>query len=69
MSSDTIVQYLTHRLPHVEARWIPSIRKYLGENGMTIEMKYNGVYPCQGLNDRHIMTTATHSSAFTPLDL
>eukprot|EP00957_Ditylum_brightwellii_P130685 9969751-Ditylum_brightwellii.AAC.1 len=56
-------------LQHVEVRWIPYVQKYLGENGMTIKTKYNRVYPCQQLNDRYIMTTAIHSSTFTPLEL
>eukprot|EP00957_Ditylum_brightwellii_P098096 7473502-Ditylum_brightwellii.AAC.1 len=64
-----ILQDTTTALPNVEVRWIPSIQKYLGENGMTLEMKYSGIYPCQWLNDRHIITTAKHSSTFTPLEL
>eukprot|EP00957_Ditylum_brightwellii_P006192 468822-Ditylum_brightwellii.AAC.1 len=32
-------------------------------------MKYNGIYPCQWLKDRHMMTTTMHSSTFTTLEL
>eukprot|EP00957_Ditylum_brightwellii_P106582 8131476-Ditylum_brightwellii.AAC.1 len=56
-------------LTHVEARWILLLCKYLRKTGMKIELKYNGVYPHQRINDRDIMTTAMHSSLFFPLEL
>eukprot|EP00957_Ditylum_brightwellii_P212258 15367141-Ditylum_brightwellii.AAC.2 len=51
-------------MPHVKARFIPSLCNYLRKTGMHVDMKYNGVYPCQRINDRHIMTTVIYSSLF-----
>eukprot|EP00957_Ditylum_brightwellii_P204623 15340168-Ditylum_brightwellii.AAC.1 len=64
-----ILQETTILLPRVEARWIPSLHEYLGKTGMKIKLKYNEVYPCQRINDRHIMTSAIHSSSFSLLEL
>eukprot|EP00957_Ditylum_brightwellii_P196848 14998013-Ditylum_brightwellii.AAC.1 len=56
-------------LHHVKSWWIPSLCEYLGRTDMHIELKYNGVYPCQQINNRHIMTTAIHSALFSPPEL
>eukprot|EP00957_Ditylum_brightwellii_P011709 884514-Ditylum_brightwellii.AAC.1 len=65
----SIFQDTTTILSHIEPRWIPSLRAYLSEYNLHLELNYMGVYPIQHINDRHIMTMVVQSNEFTPIEI
>eukprot|EP00957_Ditylum_brightwellii_P182581 13907666-Ditylum_brightwellii.AAC.1 len=57
----SLLKDTTSVLPHVEARWLPSLCGYLGSYGFSFNLSYTGVYPLQRVNDYHIMNAVIHS--------
>eukprot|EP00957_Ditylum_brightwellii_P172679 13145219-Ditylum_brightwellii.AAC.1 len=41
-------------LPHLEARWFPSLCTYFGATGLHLQLSYTSVYPSQHVNNQHI---------------
>eukprot|EP00957_Ditylum_brightwellii_P091381 6957697-Ditylum_brightwellii.AAC.1 len=51
-------------LPHIDARWLPSLSSYLGAAGLQLPLSYTGVYLTQRKHDQLIMSTVINSNAF-----
>eukprot|EP00957_Ditylum_brightwellii_P016196 1218834-Ditylum_brightwellii.AAC.1 len=56
----------TTPLPHLKARWLPSLHTYLRTTGLHLQLSYTGVYPPHHVNNERIMTTVIESNAFKP---
>jgi hypothetical protein len=54
-TSKSILHDVISPLPHLEARWLPSLRLTLGRIQATIELDINHVTPLQRVHDEHIM--------------
>eukprot|EP00957_Ditylum_brightwellii_P204699 15340450-Ditylum_brightwellii.AAC.1 len=40
----SILHDTTTPLPHLEARWLPSLQMYSGASGLKLDLGYTGVY-------------------------
>jgi hypothetical protein len=56
-------------LPHLEPRWIPSLRKFLASIDAKIELDNDYIPSLQRQNDEHIMDRIIRSKAFLPHDI
>eukprot|EP00957_Ditylum_brightwellii_P059448 4513084-Ditylum_brightwellii.AAC.1 len=67
--SEPILWDTTSPLPHIEAKWLPSLCTYLGATGLQLQLSYICVYPSQHENDQHLMITVINSNAFKPHEI
>jgi hypothetical protein len=56
-------------LPHLESKWLASLRSFLGSIDGSIELKDTFVEPIQRENDKFLMDLAIQSKLFTPKQL
>jgi hypothetical protein len=56
-------------LPHLEPRWLPSLRNFLSSINATIELDTNYIPALQRQRDEHIMDRIISSKAFLPVDI
>jgi hypothetical protein len=56
-------------MPHLEARWLPSLRTFLKTINGHIETDHPFIPPPQRQHDSYIMDRALKSSAWSPLDI
>jgi len=59
----------TTPLPHLEANWISSVRKYLQDMGGTLQLKDPMVPPLQRHHDAYIMDRIMALGSFTPAQI
>jgi hypothetical protein len=67
--STPILTNVNVELPHLEPRWIPSLRTFLATIDATIELDTDYVPSHQRQNDEHIMDRIINSKAFLPADI
>ena len=60
---------VTTDLPHMEVKWLQSLREYLKHVDGTIEIDADGVLPVQRANDFYIMDAIIQSGRFTPKEI
>lgn len=63
--SQSILLNVDCPLPHVEAKWILSLRSFLSEADAELEVDQAHLYPPQRQNDQHLMDIAYESGRFT----
>ena len=56
-------------LPHMEAKWLASLRNYLRTLSARIEVDNTYIPNIERTHDRHIMDMVLHSNQFTPKDI
>eukprot|EP00957_Ditylum_brightwellii_P096574 7355284-Ditylum_brightwellii.AAC.1 len=62
--SEPILWDTISMLPHLEARWLPSLHSYLCVTGLNLQLSYTGIYPPQHKYNQHIMSTVINCKAF-----
>jgi len=68
----TSVSFLTDvttALPHMEAKWLASLRQYLATVSGRIELDHTYIPRLERINDRHIMDLVLQSHRFTPKEI
>jgi hypothetical protein len=56
-------------LPHIEVKWLTSLRSYLQEIDGSLELDNDGVLPIQRVNDFYLMTVILASGQFKPKEI
>jgi hypothetical protein len=64
-TSTPILTNVTTHLPHLESRWIPSLRQFLCRIQASIELDLTYIPPKQRIHDEHIMDHVISSGKFT----
>ena len=65
-----ILEYPNRSLPHFEAKWLKSLRQFLADFNMKLQLNEDLEIPrLQRENDRHIMDIILDSEFFSPRDI
>ena len=67
--SVSVLEDVTTPLPHLEAKWIGSLREYLRHTRAWIDVDDAGIAPIERENDDHIMDIILQSQQFTPAQI
>lgn len=60
---------VTTELPHMEVKWLRSLRGYLRKVGGQLELDEPGILPLQRVHDEYIMTAIISSDRFNPSEI
>ena len=64
-----ILNHANVPLPHIECKWITSIRTFLSAANMTIQVDTADIPPLQREGDAYIMNTVIQAVKFSPTDI
>ena len=64
-----ILTHVHQHLPHIESRWLPSLRGFLSRIKATIELDTPYIPPLQRQHDLYIMESVLSSGVFTPAEV
>jgi hypothetical protein len=64
-TSYSIFQRVHYILPHMESKWLTSMRTFMSQINASLELDITGVPPIQLINDAHIMDLILKSDQFT----
>jgi hypothetical protein len=67
--SSSILENVHTPLPHLEARWLPSLRTFLSRINTSIELDNPYITPLQRKGDLHIMDSVLNSGLFTTIEI
>jgi hypothetical protein len=56
-------------LPHLESKWLKSMRTFMLEINANMELNFTGVPPIQRQHDTHIMDAILESQKFSPAQI
>ena len=68
-TSVSLLVDVTTPLPHLEAKWLSSLRDYLRHVRAWIEVDNSGIAPLERENDQYIMDLVLQSHRFTPAQI
>ena len=64
-TSYSILQRVYEDLPHMESKWLVSMRTFMAQINASIDLDHKGVPPTQRQHDAHIMDAILESDKFT----
>ena len=68
-TSYSILKNVTTALPHLESKWLSSLRTFLASIKASLIVDDPGIPPLQRVNDRYVMDEILASQQFTPAQL
>lgn len=68
-TSYSIFQRVYEDLPHMESKWLISMRTFMAQINASIDLDQTGVPPTQRQNDAHIMDMILESDRFTSAEI
>ena len=68
-TSYSIFQQVHTALPHLESKWLNSMRDFMATINATMELDNTGVPMIQRQHDAHIMDLILDSDQFTPMQI